>query len=338
MTPSQQAFIQTYTPEHWQISTSPLMLGADLPNRAVLQAHQPDAHWQIIDPASGKPQSQLSLWWTETPSLPNERVGVIGHYAATTHQEDGVALLQAACQYLANQGCTVALGPMDGNTWRSYRFITQAGHEPPFFLEMQHPHSYPGQWEAAGFTPFSRYVSAVASVQGNHGPLPHLPSHGPSLTIRPLDATAWEKELTAIHQLSLQAFTRNVLYTPLPLSAFLAQYHPLQAVLRPELVLLAEHDQQLVGYLVGVPNQLANAGPSTDTVIFKTMARHPSPQYKGLGNRLFVQLHQQVHALGYRRVIHAFMHQANASLQLSQRVGGHVMREYTLFQKRLTAA
>src|SRR5579871_6487296 len=81
--------------------------------------HRCDEHWTVEDSA-GKAGARCSLWWNEVPALPDEKLGVIGHFSAESG-EAGVFLLNQAAEYLAGQGCTIAVGPMDGNTWRKYR-------------------------------------------------------------------------------------------------------------------------------------------------------------------------------------------------------------------------
>ena len=61
------------------------------------------------------------LWWTHTPTLPGEKIGVIGGFRATSATATSAVLARAGEQLRA-QRCTLAVGPMDGNTWRRYRF------------------------------------------------------------------------------------------------------------------------------------------------------------------------------------------------------------------------
>src|SRR5215469_11915876 len=119
---------------------------------------QPDASWLLAD--GDNIVARCSLWWQGTPPHDGHRLGYVGHYAAT----DSAAardLLGLACERLAEQGCTLAVGPMDGNTWQRYRFVTERGSEPPFFLEPDNPDDWPRQWTDFGFTPLAQYYSAV---------------------------------------------------------------------------------------------------------------------------------------------------------------------------------
>ena len=54
----------------------------------------------------------------------------------------------------------------------------------------------------------------------------------------------------------------------------------------------------------------------------------------GLGNLLMARCQEAARALGFRRVIHALMHETNHSLKLSSRYA-KPFRRYTLFARRL---
>src|SRR5262249_55020969 len=91
-----------------------------------------------IEVAAADGAAEALLWWTQVPSLPGETIGAIGGFQATSAVA-ATEVLSRSCVRLRSQGCTLAIGPMDGNTWRRYRFVTDAGTEPPFLLEPTHP-------------------------------------------------------------------------------------------------------------------------------------------------------------------------------------------------------
>jgi len=301
---------------------------------AELALHAPDAHLVIPGP-DGAPAARCSLWWKTPPQLPGERTGVIGHYAAGADAA-GQALLEHATQRLADAGCTFAVGPMDGNTWRRYRFVTEHGCEPPFLMEPDNPAEWPDQWKAAGFTPLAQYFSALGTDPARDDPQVSRAGErlrAAGVTLRALRAEDFEHELRRIHEMSGEAFAGNFLYTPLPEAEFLAQYAAVRARIRPELVLFAEMSGRLAGYVFSIPDWLR--GPATDTLIVKTLAVRPGRQSAGLGAWLLQEVQQRAHALGFRRVIHALMHESNHSLNLSRRYA-EPFRRYTLYSRRLT--
>jgi GNAT superfamily N-acetyltransferase len=301
-----------------------------------LASHAPDAYLEARD--EDGVAARCSLWWKDVPALPGERVGVAGHFSCAGESDSAEAaamLLEEAAARLAREGCTLAIGPMDGNTWRKYRLVTERGEEPPFLMEPDHPAEWPEHWREAGFGPLAQYFSALGTDLAKDDP--QISRAGERLraagiTVRALRADDYENELRRIYEVSAVAFTDNYLYTPLPEAEFVAQYAAVKARVRPDLVLMAELSGKPAGYVFTIPDWLR--GPATDTVIVKTLAALPGRQTAGLGAWLLQEVQQRAHVLGFRRVIHALMHESNNSLNLSRRFC-EPFRRYTLFSRRL---
>ena len=281
-------------------------------------------------------QARCSLWWSHVPTYQPHRVGVIGHYAATS-DEAAADLLAAAQDRLRAAGCTLAIGPMNGNTWRSYRFVTERGDEPPFFLEPSNPTEWPAQFERAGFSSLASYFSALNDDLSC--PDPRLDAlekkiAEANVVLRSANPDL-RRELKNIYAVSEVSFQQNFLYTEIPEAEFVAMYEPVLAMARPELVLIAERDGQCVGYLFAVPDFAQKARDAdVDTFIVKTVSILPQPELRGLGTLLVARAQQLGREMGFRRCIHALMFENNVSLNISRHYAT-VMRKYTLHSKDL---
>lgn len=297
--------------------------------------HGPDHHWIAL--SGRRLRARCSAWWSDTPTLPGKTCGIIGHYAAAD-AEAGTAVLSAACTSLRARGCSLAIGPMDGNTWRTYRLVVEPGTEPPFLLEPHHPREWVDHFGQAGFQVLATYTSAVTEDLGwRHPGLPEREASvaDAGIRIRTLDASRLDGELRRIHELSLEGFRDNFLYTPIGQEEFVGMYARLQAVLVPSLVLLAERGDRLEGYAFGVPDVLRRQrGEPADTAIFKTMTVRPGRRHLGLGTVLWHRLEQQAGSLGFRRVIHALMHEDNRSRRMSDS-HARTIRRYAIFARDL---
>ncbi len=296
----------------------------------------PDRHLVVVDHA-GRLRARGSCWWRSVPPVDDERAGLIGHYAAA-EGEPAEALLDGLCATLARHRCTTAIGPMDGSTWRRYRFVIERGPEPPFFLEPDNPDAYPRQFEAAGFRTLATYTSALNDDLSRDDPSlePTLARFtGLGTRIGPIDVSAADAELRKIFALSLASFSRNYLYTPIGEAEFLEANRRLLPVLRPELVLLAENSGALAGFLFALPDVLESKRTGrTSTVIIKTVAVAQGRRHAGLGRLLVALAHREAHRLGFTRAIHALMHEDNVSRNISRRSAA-TMRRYALFAKSL---
>ena len=314
---------------------------------------QADARWMLADD-HGQIVARCSLWWRATPAYGRHRLGLIGHYAA---REAGAAaqLLRLACDQLAAQGCTMAVGPMDGHTWQRYRLITERGSQPTSFMEPDNPDDWPAHFIDNGFQVLARYLSTIN---------PSLDRLDPRLTkvaeraanrgirIRPLKPDGFAEALPHIYRIAVTSFRDNFLYTPISEAEFIALYQPVQAYIQPELILIAEREGQPIGFIFALPDLLQaqtrpemlpeldegpsrRNGPIIDTVILKTVAVHPDHQVRGLGSLLVARCQEVAYNLGYRRAVHALMHEKNGSRKISRRNQTQIIRRYALFGREL---
>lgn len=280
--------------------------------------------------------ASTGLWWENVPPHPDGRVGTIGAWSPGNETDTG-NLIQRALGELADRGCGVVLAPMDGNTWRSYRFVTWSDGRPPFFLEPDSPADAARPFLAAGFDVLEHYSSGLVDLTAPGPDLTRirakLESRG--ATARPLAADEFVSALPRVHALSLAAFTNNVYYTPLDMARFAAMYEPLRDRIRDGLVWVAEDGNGLAAYLFALPDLRDADGR---TVILKTLASRPDPALAGIGSVLTGLAHEAAAAMGFTTAIHALEHESNQSQRLSRRFGARVFRRYALLGRKTGSA
>jgi len=304
----------------------------------ILERSHADAHW-ILNEEDGT-CARCSLWWSHAPTVPGQKIGIIGHYAACD-TEAAWQLLQFACNELARQGCTQAVGPMDGSTNQRYRLLSERGSEPLFFLEPNNPDTWPEHFTGSGFTSLASYYSALQEGIERTDPRTSALAEQfarEKIAIRAFDAAHFDEEVRRIHRVVLASFQNNTLASPIDEEDFLEQNRPLKPYVQPELVLLAEHADEPVGFVFALPDWLqAGRGEAIDTVIVKTLAIHPFYSRRGLATLLTGRLRKIGHDLGYTRAIHALMHERNISRHISETNRGRIIRRYTLYARKLEA-
>lgn len=241
--------------------------------------------------------------------------------------EAGARLLAEAITRIRAAGRTRVLGPMAGDTWHAYRFVSETDGSPPFLLEPTNRAHEPAIFAAAGFTPVARYVSArmpLAAID------PTPPPATDAFTIEPWDGENPEGLIREVFALSTGAFAANAFYTPITEAAFLDMYRPVMPMMRPDLIFFARRpDGSLAGYLFAIPNYAE--GLETRTIILKTYAS----LIPGAGRHLVHACHATAHALGFQTVIHALIHDDNRSADRSRKEGATVFRRYELLGLRL---
>lgn len=266
----------------------------------------------------GNGRASCTLWLEGCPSYAGLATACIGGLRCDDLSA-GRVLLDQAVDELTRLGFEYVIGPMDGNTWHSYRLVIESDGSAPFRMEPVNPAFLPEAF--AGFDVIGRYSSARASDPRRRNIANYERRAAQAgIRIRNFDPHHSDRDLLAIYRLSSIAFARNFLYTPISDAAFMDLYRPLLGQIDPRLVLLAE-DDCLQACLFAIPD--GNAA------IVKTYAS----LRPGLGACLLERL-QAGPAAGYGSVIHALMHDDNVSMHNSAKYA-LPFRRYALYGRRL---
>lgn len=274
-----------------------------------------------------------ALWWNG-PGADKLRLGCLGHLQATTPAA-AVIFLQRACAVLGQRGCTLALGPMDGSSWQSYRCALTWDNGPPFWGEPQTDPRWVDWFTQAGFTPVGHYASRWCPDLTQTYP-PRRRRHSPvPVQIHSAQGLAVEALLPQLYPLVIASFRRQPFFQPLPEDRFIQHLRPLLTQIDPALVQLAWDGDRLVGVALAHADSLAPAAERR--LIIKTLAILPGRSYAGLGTTLLEAAHRAGVDQGYQQAIHALMHRHNPSLTLSRRYS-QPFRNYVLMGKPLASA
>ena len=252
-----------------------------------------------------------------------------GHVAATIGGftcktvDAGADVLGQAVDYIRKSGQQRILGPMDGDTWHSYRVVTQSDQSPAFLLEPAEQPLVLEVLKAAGFCEVSRYFSArVPLAQTAHT----APPATDAFEIEAWDGENPEQLFEQVFDVSTAAFSKNAFYKTITRDAFMAMYMPMVPMLKRDLIFFARRpDQTLAGFLFGTPNYAQ--GPTPSSAILKTYASLE----KGAGQHLAHAFHTAATTAGYTNAIHALIHDDNLSALRSASEGADIFRRYGLF-------
>lgn len=268
--------------------------------------------------------ARLTLY-RDAPSWDGLATYAVGQFSCTDAQA-GAALLQQVAVLARAEGAQALIGPMDGDTWHSYRLVSESDGSAPFLMEPSGKPHDSAAFAGAGFAPISTYFSASVPAEQVGRSQPDTPG----LQIEPWDGSEPEALFTQVHALSCAAFSKNPFYKPIALANFLPMYMPFVPMMRRELVLFARDDTgALVGFLFGIPNYAE--GPKPASAILKTYASLK----KGAGHALSSRFYAAARDLGFTTIIHALMHDDNLSALRSGMNGAQVFRRYALMGRRL---
>lgn len=231
--------------------------------------------------------------------------------------EEGCSLIELAVLQATEIGAEAILGPMNGDTWHSYRVVSWTDERAPFPLE---PISGPNDFEVmrkAGFETVSQYASTSGLLNEAIGPDP--------INVDRVNIMAWDGQngdalVDQIYAMSADSFAQNVFFKPLDLNGFREIYRPLIKNLDPKFVLFATHETgKVCGFAFGYP-------ADDTTIVLKTYASG----IRGVGHALADAFHRTAQRANFTHVIHGLMHSENRSLVHSAKHGLTVFRRYDL--------
>ncbi|MFK7910511.1 MAG: GNAT family N-acetyltransferase [Akkermansiaceae bacterium] len=275
------------------------------------------------------------LWFSHTPEYNGKRVGAIGACSLDDSDAASAFLSQCAEHLHTKHGCQHVIGPMNGNTWLTHRLILESNHRAPFQMESMEPWHYHDIFLNAGFEILSKYSSSSIDLTQEQRSFEKMESKliEKGVQFRPIDPDNYEQDLEAIHALSLISFSNNFLYTPLPREVFMQNYLKTKDHIDTDMVILAEWQGALAGFVFCMPDKTAEMLDLPKTVIVKTLAVDPNAPLAGLGSMLVAKAHTIATEKGYCEAIHALQHENNSSLRISQRFGAEIFRRYALMVK-----
>ncbi len=305
---------------------------AELDMQLGRDAQEQGADWCLLHG-----QAHCSLWWKQVPSLEGERLGVIGHFHSDNEADTSV-VLNDAVEILQEHQCTKIVGPMDGNTWRSYRLLSWASDDADFLFDRITPLAWDAQWQSCGFKSMHNYISSVVDLTEQRDQrLDRVrerleKSH---IHIRNIDKENFIADLQAVYRLSVEAFAQNKLYTPLPESAFINQYAPYAEQIQDDFVLIAEDEEKhCCGFVFAVPDLAQmQRGEAVSRLIIKTLAVDKNRRSAGLGSLLVEEVQTRAQAIGLQQAVHALMYEGNHSANIGKH--SRVIRRYTLYERNV---
>lgn len=281
----------------------------------------------------GVPVARAGVFFNPLLNYEGHRTLQVGCYACVDRQQVATFLFDYLIRYAGSRGFSRIVGPMNGSTWHSYRFVSADTIPSPLFFGEPCFHSYyVRQWIEYGFSEIGSYYSAGTDQLSVT--LPELPGFCKNLeaegvSIRSIDLENYSDELENIFPFLLDAFQNNFLYSPLSKEAFLDLYVPAKAFLKSEFVLIAEDRNKAV---VGIYFCVDDVYDSTrKSLIIKTIARNSAPGFRGLGQVMSKIIYERALASGYSRIIHGFMIENGSVTNTTRRFLGKPFRKYGLY-------
>ena len=282
--------------------------------------------------------------WHNRPDYNGRKTSYIGNVNIyEKYRKDEEQLFNKVFEELKKEGIETIIGPLNGTTWNTYRYVTEKGNGRLFLLEPWNEDYSVSLFEKLDFKHLAGYISTVMEGMNSDGrknlnkKIEKLKKFDYYEDIRVESAENKDllTVLNKVYDLTVEAFKNNFLYSELEREIFLKMYLSYEDKIVKKFFKMLYLRDELIGYVFGIPNytELGYKG-KIDTIILKTIAVSPEYNGKGMGYILINSLIEEAEKEGYENVIYALMHESNVSKNIGLLLG-NVLRKYTLFIKEL---
>jgi len=255
--------------------------------------------------------------------------GMVGLFEALNRPDAVRQLLAEAVGSLRRAGCARVIGPINGDTWHSYRLNLGPFDHPLFPLEPCNPVYYPILWEQAGFSLlegyYSKHVPDISLLMPRYRRI-HARVTAQGYRLRPLALDRFEDDLAIIYDLTCDTFRENYLYTAIPRAEFIELYRGVKQLVAPELVqFVMDPDGVPAGFIFCFPDAQGN------TMNVKTLGVVKQYRRAGLSAALMFAVCRNAIDMGLHGLNLCLIRDGNPSGGLD---GGHgaIFRRYGLYE------
>jgi hypothetical protein len=187
------------------------------------------------------------------------KVGLFGFFECIEDLAIAQSLLNTACNWLREQGMTVARGPIDLSTHNNCLFLVEGFDSPPMVMMPYNPSYYPEFIERDGW---HKAKDAYAYNFPLDKPLPtefekaYRVACKSGVTFRPLRTKGkeFEQDCLSLYNLFTRAFANNWSSTPRSEEEFLEEAKDLQSLVDPDVFPVAEYNGEMIGFFMGLPD------------------------------------------------------------------------------------
>ena len=188
-----------------------------------------------------------------------QNFGLFGFFECVPDFAIAKSLLETACQWLRDQGMTIARGPIDLSTHNNCLFLVDGFDSPPMVMMPYNPSYYPKFMEQDGW---HKAKDAYAYDFPLDKPLPaefekaYRIACKSGVTFRPMrtKGEGFEQDCISLYHLFTRAFANNWSSTPRTEEEFLEEAKALQSLVDPDVFPVAEHNGEMVGFFMGLPD------------------------------------------------------------------------------------
>lgn len=290
-----------------------------------------------------------------------EQTGFFGFFDCIDDSEVASVLLKTAMIQLKRESMERMRGPMSFSSNHECGFLVEGFDSPPVVMMTYNPPYLPRLAEKFGL---KKVMDLLAYKLTQDDPIPERVQRiveklrkRASVTVRNLNMRDFDNEVQRIREIYNEAWEHNWGFVPMTEDEFNYLAKGLKQIVEPELIFIAEHEGQPVGFLMAVPdfNQalIHLKGKLMPVGLFKllwhtkisnkidgirviTMGVVPEFRKRGLDSILYVDIYNRGIERGYRWAELSWILETNELMRSAiEQMGGDLYKRYRIVEMPL---
>ena len=213
----------------------------------------------FIASRAGRDVGTIAAVVDEVYQIEEAGTGFFGFFEFIDDIEVAGALLDAARAWLADRKMNRAIGPFNFNTNHEFGLLVDGFDSDPFIANPHNSSYYPTIYEALGLRPVMdwyayRVDSEMTGVKRMKKVGDRLLSRHPEITIRSLDLSRFDEEVSMLREIYRDAWEQNWGHVRVSDEEFIFIAEGLRQVIDPELCLVAEVAGRVAAISVTLPD------------------------------------------------------------------------------------
>jgi len=187
-----------------------------------------------------------------------EKAGFFGFFESIDDVDVARKLLEAARLWVFDRGAGFLRGPVNPSTNYECGMLVDGFDSQPMVMTTYNPRYYPGLMEQAGLSKAKdlyAYLSNANTIEMkkiDRVAAKVLKSTG--VRVRPIDMKNFQSDVERIWEVYGAAWQRNWGFVPRTREEFFLMGKEMKMILKPELVLIGEKDDRVVGFALALPD------------------------------------------------------------------------------------
>ena len=188
----------------------------------------------------------------------HENVGFFGFFESVNEAPVAQALLSRAREWVFAKGATLLRGPVNPSTNYECGMLVEGFDRDPMIMMTYNPRYYPALMEGAGLRK-SKDLYAYLSNTSTIGTekierVAEKALQRAGVRVRPIDMKNFAADVEKVWAVYNSAWERNWGFIPMSREEFSAMGKEMKQILKPELVLIGEVGDRVVGFALALPD------------------------------------------------------------------------------------